>query len=122
MREALGKQVRYMVLQKRNEQRRFMIYNVYNGSFDFTEDVNSATKFEDPQVAIDLKKIQEMQNHMMNNNFEFEAVKQVIERIVIDEEYLAELEKEVVEAPEAPVESEGDGEVDEKEVVKDNEH
>lgn len=82
MNEAIGTKTTYFITQINLDTKveQFIEYNNYSGSFNSTTSAEMATRFDSVDTAIELAKLQNKLSQLMNRQFSYRAIEEVVER------------------------------------------
>lgn len=92
MRELIGEQTTYVILQERDEaqdgviNRVPLVYNVGYGSFNSVDDVLQATHFDIKEEAIELANLQNEISRILKQDFNYIVVEHFVRRSLVENE------------------------------------
>lgn len=88
MTKFIGEETRYILVRKHGGTNReeVAIYNEYNSTFNFANDIERASLFKDLEKIEGLKNLQQSLADLMGSDHEFNVIKQDISRSLVEEE------------------------------------
>lgn len=98
MQEMTGLVTKYFITQVNldTKEEQFVEYNAYVGSFNTTSLADAVTKFESKEQAVALAKLQNQMSALLNRQFSYRVIEEVVTRTEVFSE-IKEVEEEPVE-------------------------
>lgn len=88
MTKFIGEETRYILVRKHGETNReeVAIYNEYNSTFNFVNEIERSSLFKDFEKVEGLKDLQQALADLMGSGHDFKVIKQEISRSLVEEE------------------------------------